>query len=383
MFFVFEVIFFFCLFMIVYIYMGYPVLIYFAAIFRNRRIKKGSYEPHVTILVAAYNEEKTIAETLENKLALDYPKEKLEIIVISDGSTDGTDQIVKKYEGQCVKFFRQEPRAGKTSALNMAVPKASGDILVFSDANSIYARDALRMLVANFNDPSVGYVTGKMIYTNTDGTIAGNGCTSYMKYENRLRSLETKLGSVVGVDGGIDAIRKVLYRPMNPDQLPDFVLPLRIVEQGYRVVYEPGAILQEASLKSSKDEYMMRVRVSLRALWALNDMRHLLSLKKFKIFAWQLWSHKVLRYLCFVFLIGAYLANFILWGESGLYKLLFLFQNMGYLSALVSTIIEKKGYHIHLLYLINYFVLLNLAAAHAFIKFLLGHKQVVWTPRKG
>ena len=151
----------------------------------------------------------------------------------------------------------------------MAVPLASGEIIVFSDANSLYAPDALRRLLANFADEEVGYVTGRMIYANPDGAPIGEGCSAYMKYENALRLIETRLGSIVGVDGGIDAVRKVLYRPMNAEQLPDFVLPLKVVEQGYRVVYEPEALLWESSLNEAADEYRMRVRVSLRAFWAL------------------------------------------------------------------------------------------------------------------
>ncbi len=369
--------------MIIYVYLGYPALVFLFGIIRNKGVKKGAFEPYVTILIAAYNEENSIEATLRNKIDLDYPKDKLEIIVISDGSTDRTDEIVRRYEGERVRLIRQEPRGGKTSGLNMAVPEAKGEILVFSDANSIYDRDALIRLVQNFNDPSMGYVTGKMIYTNPDGTTIGDGCTTYMKYENFLRRLETKLGSIVGVDGGIDAVRKALYKPMKSDQLPDFVLPLRVVQQGYRVVYEPEAILKEASLKSHKDEYRMRVRVSLRALWALSNMRHLLTFTGSKLFAWQLWSHKVLRYLCFVFLLGAYFSNLFLWSESILYRLLFTLQNMAYMGAIISPIFEKKDHRSRVLYLLNYFSLLNLASGHALIKFLLGQKQVVWTPRKG
>jgi len=379
--------------MIFYIYLGYPVLVVLIGLIRNKRVKKGDYQPHVTILIAAYNEEKSIDATIKNKLELDYPKEKLEIIVISDGSTDKTDEIVKQYEPQGVKLFRQIPRAGKTSALNMAVPHAKAEILVFSDANSIWAQNALSKLLRNFFDPKVGYVTGKMIYTNSDGSTIGDGCSTYMKYENFLRRVETKAGSIVGVDGGIDAVRKELYQPMNPDQLPDFVLPLKVVGQGYRVVYEPEAILKEPSLKEPKDEYKMRVRVALRSLWALSDMRHLLAFTRFLpsssgtpshphtfvpsfLYSWQLWSHKVFRYLCFIFLLAAYLGNLSLWPESSFYKLFFVLQNMAYL-------IERNGHRSNILYLLNYFVLLNIAAAHASIKFLLRQKQVVWTPRKG
>jgi cellulose synthase/poly-beta-1,6-N-acetylglucosamine synthase-like glycosyltransferase len=378
-----KLLFFFSLFMLFYVYLGYPILVFLFSIIKNRKVKKGAHEPHVTILITAYNEEASIESTLKNKLALDYPKEKVEIIVISDGSTDKTDEIIKQYKRQGVRLLRQEPRAGKTSALNMAVPKAKGEILVFSDANSIYATDALNKLVQNFSDPNIGYVSGKMIYTNPEGTTIGDGCTAYMKYENYLRRFETKICSIVGVDGGVDAVRKSLYQPMNPDQLPDFVLPLKVVEQGYRVVYEPEAILKEASLKSSKDEYRMRVRVSLRSLWALSDMRNLLTFTGSKLFTWQLWSHKVLRYLCFVFLLGAYIVNLALWTEAPFYKFFFILQNLAYAGALLSPIMEKTGLSFKLIYILNYFVLLNLAAAHAFIKFLLRQKQVMWTPRKG
>ena len=366
--------------MLFYVYLGYPILVFLFSMVRDKRVKKGNCEPRVTILIAAYNEEDSIEGTLKNKLDLNYPKKKLEIIVISDASTDRTDEIVQHYENKGVKLLRQEPRAGKTSALNMAVPETESDILVFSDANSLYAPDTLTKLVQNFSDPNVGYVTGKMIYTNPDGTTIGDGCTAYMKYENYLRRFETKICSIVGVDGGVDAVRKSLYQTMNPDQLPDFVLPLKVVAQGYRVVYEPEAILKETSLKSPKDEYRMRVRVSLRALWALSDMRKLFNLKKFKLFTWQLCSHKVSRYLCFVFLIAVYFTNLAL---CSFYKFLLILQNVCYLGAIVSLVLEKCGYRLRPLYPLHYFVLLNLAAAHALLKFLLGQKQVIWTPRKG
>ncbi len=369
--------------MIFYIYLGYPFLIFLISFFRNKKIKKGTFEPSVTILIAAYNEEACIGATIKNKLHLDYPKDKLEILVISDSSSDSTDNIVNNFKSQKVRLLRQAPRAGKTSALNMAVPEAKGDILVFSDANSLYAPNALRKLVQNFYDPEIGYVSGKMIYSNPDGSIIGDGCSTYMKYENLLRSFETKTGSIVGVDGGIDAVRKNLYRPMNPDQLPDFVLPLDVVQQNYRVVYEPDAVLKEPSLKTSEDEYRMRVRVSLRALWALSDMRQLLSFKSYGLFSLQLWSHKVLRYLCFAFFIGAYFSNLILFTQGTFYQLFFLFQTIFFLTAITSLLLELIGIRSRLLYLSYYIVLLNLASFHAFIKFLFRQKQVIWEPRKG
>lgn len=366
-----------------YVYVGYPLIIHLLARWKVRPVGTSAIEPTVTIVIAAYNEAASIAATISNKLALDYPTEKLEIIVISDGSTDGTDSIVEGFAGERVRLIRQEPRAGKTSALNLAVPTAGGEILVFSDANSLYDPQALRRLVANFADPHVGYVTGKMIYTNPDGTLIGDGCSAYMKYENFLRAAESGFGSVVGVDGGIDAMRKALYRPMQSDQLPDFVQPLKVIEQGYRVVYEPEALLMEPTLNTSKDEYRMRVRVALRAFWALHDMRQLLFFRSNPLFSWQLWSHKVLRYLCFVFLLSAFVSNLFLVGSGWFYQLLFVLQCAFYGLAVATPALEARGYAPGPVGFVRYFVLLNLACAQAFVKFLLRRKQVTWTPRKG
>jgi cellulose synthase/poly-beta-1,6-N-acetylglucosamine synthase-like glycosyltransferase len=222
-----------------------------------------------------------------------------------------------------------------------------------------------------------------MIYTNLDGTPIGDGCTTYMKYENILRFYETKIGSIVGVDGGIDAIREKLYQPMNPDQLPDFILPLKVVEQGFRVVYEPEAILKERSLNEPENEYKMRLRVSLRSIWALYDMLKLLNFKKHGVFSWQLLSHKLLRYLCFIFLFSLYLSNLFLWFEDSWYKVFFLLQNAFYASAVIAYSVEKLKRHIGIFYLPYFFTILNLAAGHAFFKFILGEKIVTWAPRKG
>ncbi|KAA0890484.1 glycosyltransferase family 2 protein [Oryzomonas rubra] len=378
-----ETFFFLSVVLVFYIYAGYPLLAAGLAACLHQTVKKKTFEPTVTILISAYNEAEGIATTIENKLGLEYPHNKLEIIVISDGSTDRTDAIVQGFADHDVRLLRQEPRAGKTGALNMAVPLAKGDIIIFSDANSLYAPDALRKLLANFADEEVGYVTGKMIYANPDGTPIGEGCSAYMKYENALRSIETRLGSVVGVDGGIDAVRATLYRPMNADQLPDFVQPLKVIEQGYRVVYEPEAVLWEPTLKDTDDEYRMRVRVSLRAFWALFDMRQLLWPGINPLFAWQLWSHKVLRYLCFWFLLVAYVTNWLLLGNGEGYTVMLVLQHAGYVGALAAPRTKSAGVWGRLLTFSRYFVLLNLAAAHAFGKFLLGKKQVVWTPRKG
>lgn len=369
--------------LIVYVYAGYPLFVLLGAMVRSQPVRKGLFEPTVTIIIPAYNEERHIGKTVANKLALDYPADKLDILVVSDGSTDHTDSIVKAYEDRGVKLLRQEPRAGKTAGLNAAIKQAKGEIVFFSDANSLHHPQALKALVANFSDPLVGYVTGKMLYANPDGSVIGDGCSAYMKYENKLRLWETRIGSVVGVDGGVDAVRRELYVAMREDQLPDFVLPLNVIDQGYRVIYEPEALLYEDALNDAADEYRMRVRVSLRALWALWDMRHLFMPGKNLVYSWQLWSHKILRYLCFVFLLGAYLTNAALVARGPFFVATFVGQSIFYCCALASPLLERWGKGNRLCYWAYYFCIINIAAGHAFMNFLQRKKMVVWNPRKG
>ena len=379
----FKIIFWLSLVMLFYIYLGYPLVVWLLSRFRRAGVRKRDVFPRLTILIAAHNEKDCIAATLANKLAQDYPRDRMQVVVVSDGSTDGTDEVVQTFGARGVRLIRQDPRAGKTAALNRAAAQAEGDLLVFSDANSIYAPEALKKLARNFSDPSVGYVTGKMIYTQADGSAVGDGCSFYMKYENRLREWETRLGSVVGVDGGIDAVRRELYAPMRPDQLPDLVLPLQVVMRGLRVVYEPEAVLRESALGTDADEYRMRVRVALRAYWALSDMRGLLSIKRQPLFGFQLWSHKVLRYAAFIFLAAAYAANLLLWGQGTFYDGMLVLQSLAYVLAGLAPVLERCHLRLRPARFMRYFLLLNLASAHAFGKFILGRKQAVWQPRKG
>lgn len=372
---------------LIYAYFGYPGALWLLARRSGRRtVDPAACEPTVTIVIAAFNEAEVIGANLENKLELDYPAGKLDILVISDESTDGTDQIVESiaaaHPGR-IRLFRQVPRQGKTSGLNLALPEARGEIVVFADANSLYEPQALRHLVCNFAESDVGYVTGKMVYSNPDGSVTGDGCTTYMRYENLLRAWETQAGSVIGVDGGIDAVRRELYRPMRADQLPDFVLPLRVVEQGYRVAYEPRAVLREPALASSEQEYRMRVRVTLRALWALWDLRHLLSPFRDPAFAWQLTSHKLMRYLAFVPQATVFVTNAMLWAVHPVYRALFIGQILFYGLAVLGYLGSARARSFPLAMPPYYFSLLNLACLHAFAKFVQGKKQVLWQPRSG
>ncbi len=379
-----EIVFWWSVGLVVYVYAGYPLLAGLLARLLRRQVRQaepGSFQPTVTVVIAAFNEAANIEETVRNKLGLDYPADKINIIVVSDESEDGTDEIVRSINDPRVRLIRQTPRAGKTSGLNLALPDATGEIVVFSDANSLYQSDALNHLVAVFADPAVGYVTGRMVYKAPDGSLTGEGCSAYMTYENALRAMETDLGSIVGVDGGVDAIRRTIYTPMNADQLPDFVQPLTVREQGYRVVYQPEALLYEDALASVNDEFRMRVRVSLRAFHALKDKAALLNPIRFGIFAWQLFSHKVLRYLAFLFMIAALAANIPLALSGDLFwRGMMVAQVAFYLLAFIGHTLRQRDLP-KMVGLIYYLCVLNVASAMAWVQFLQGRKQVIWKPR--
>lgn len=375
--------------LVVYIYLGYPALLCLLAKMKplvTERLE-GDYQPKVVVLIAAYNEAEVIRENIENKLTQQYPAEKIRVVVVSDESDDGTDEVVGEYAAQNVTLLRQSPRQGKTSGLNLALEwlHEQGDdseIIVFADANSIYDENTIAHLVENFRDLKVGYVTGKMVYVNADGSLVGDGCSAYMKYENLMRSKETLIGSVVGVDGGVDAMRMVLHTRLNADQLPDFVQPLKVVEQGYRVAYEPQAILKEESLDESGSEYRMRVRVGLRAMWALHDMRSLMNPFKYGLFSWQLMSHKLLRYSAFVPLLLVFVCSLILSNDHAIYTVALILQIIFYTLAWRAH--GKQGSELPAYYsLPYYFTLLNVACAMAAAKYLRGEKMVIWKPRQG
>ena len=361
-------------------------MVFLLARVMGRDIRKADITPRVTVLIAAFNEEREIGRTVLNKLSQDYPADRLEVLVVSDGSTDRTDEIVRElarsHQGR-VSLLRQEPRQGKTQALNMAVAHVAGEILIFSDANSLYRPDAIRRLVRGFADSAVGYVSGQMIYTNPEGGGIGEGSGAYMRYENLLRALETRVHSVIGVDGGIDAVRRELYVPMRPDQLPDFVLPLNVVEQGRRVVYEPEAILYEPALAVAADEFRMRVRVSLRALWALFDKHNLLNPLRDPLFAWQLLSHKALRYGAFLPLAGLVVFNALAIDKHPFYLAFLMVQAVAYGLAMLGPSLSRSPTVPSKLLAPYYFVILNLACAVALWKFINRQKMVLWKPRVG
>jgi cellulose synthase/poly-beta-1,6-N-acetylglucosamine synthase-like glycosyltransferase len=370
-----------CLLTVVYVYAGYPLTLWLLPRRRTAALAPVR-RPTVTVVIAAFNEVAHIGATVRNKLAQDYPADLLDVIVVSDGSTDGTDEVVSSIgiDESRVTLLRQDPRQGKTLALNRAVAVARGEIVVFSDANSRYEPSAVSRLIAAFDDPEVGYVTGRLIYENPDDTATGGGSGLYMRYETCLRRLETRAGSVVGVNGGIDAVRRKLYRPMRADMLPDFVLPLDVVRQGARVVYCEDAVAREAALGRHADEFAMRVRVSLRALHALVGARGLLH-PRYGRFAFQLFVHKVLRYLLIVPLAATLVCTALL-AQSPVYLALLTMELTACGLAAVGWMSGGR-IRFRFVFVPFYFSLINIAAGAALLGLLRGQRQILWTPRKG
>ena len=369
---------------ILYVYFGYPVmLVLLGFLRRSESLKKGNNIPKVTLIITAHNEGKIIRQKIENSLSLDYPKEKLEIIVASDGSTDDTDEIVAEYENWGVKLEPLVERRGKTAAQNGAVSKSSGEVIVFSDANAMYARDAIKKLVRNFDDKRVGCVCGELKYTNSSESVAGKGENLYWKYEKFLKRKENQISSLLGVTGSIYAVRRALYVPLEEYIISDFVGPLKIVRNRHKAVYEPEAISFEKASADMKTEFERKTRIVTRSIRGLFNERELLNPFKYGIFSIQLISHKLLRWTVPLFLIGLFISNLFLWDNGNVYRSLLIFQIVFYLSALVAWVFELIGSQIKLFYIPYYFCMVNSAALIGWFKYLTRQKEVIWdTVRK-
>lgn len=381
-----QAIFWISVFLIVYPYAIYPLLIALLGAVRARPVQKKAQQPSVSVLIPAYNEADCIAATLEHQVAQDYPKDRLQILVVSDGSDDGTDDIVRTFAPRGVELLRREDRGGKALGLNAAVRQARGDIVVFCDANARFKPDAIRNIAANFADPSVGYLTGSLTLEAADATMSGSGGGAYLKFENALRRAETKIGSVIGVNGGCDAIRRELYSDIPKDLITDFVLPLRVIAAGHRVVFDPDVRSTEEPNTEMQSEFRMRVRVALRALQGLMHMRRLFNPLRYPLTSFCLTSHKLLRYFAFVFLIGAMASNIMLaLGEApaGLYTCLLGGQVLCYVLALLGLSDKTPGPLRRIATVPTYLVMTYAAFAWATVKFLRGQSMATWQPRAG
>ncbi|MBT0892929.1 glycosyltransferase family 2 protein [Geobacter hydrogenophilus] len=367
---------------IIYTYFGYALLIPLIGLFVKRPLDRRDITPRVTFLITAYNEEKNIRKKLTEVLALDYPREQLEVMVASDGSTDRTDDIVGEFRGQGVVLKRVEGRVGKTTTQNEAVKAATGDVIIFSDATTVYEKDAIRKLVRNYNDPEVGAVSGRYEYVNPTGAPVGTGSILFWKYENFIKSMQTRIRTISGCCGCIYSVRKAAYVPLPGDIISDLVEPLMVIQRGYRVVFEQEAVAYEETTEKSHEEFRMRIRVITRAMRGILYARGLLNPFRFPFVAFQLLSHKVLRWLIPFFLIGLLVANAFLLDKQ-FYVMTFALQAAFYLLALIGFGADRVGKKFKPAAVPLYFCIVNTASLIAFFKTLAGQKMVTWeTVRK-
>ncbi len=364
--------------LVAYVYVGYPLLLAaIAALGGSQPTRSGDGEPTVTLLISAFNEAAVIGKKIENSLALDYPADRLQVVVISDASDDGTDDVVARYAERGVRLLRMPERGGKTVGLNAAVQQAGTDVVVFSDANAMYSRSALRAMVRHFDDARVGAVVGESTYTPSD-VEADRSESSYWRYETTIKRLESRIGSVVGGDGAIYAVRRAGYRAMPADALSDFVNPLQIVSQGMRCVYEPSAISIEEAAGSFEKEFRRKVRIVNRAWRGMLSMRALLNPFRYGFFAFELVSHKLLRWLV-PFMIGlAFVLNIALLGTHPLYRLTFAAQVLFYVLAALGYAFQRRDLPA-VLYIPFYFCLVNIASANGIFEAHRGKTYTTWS----
>ncbi len=376
------------LFAVFWSYVGYPLHLWLLA--RRRRevptapptAGAGAVLPSVSIIVAAYNEERHIAAKLDNMLALAYPPELLQVIVASDCSTDNTHAIAEGYAGRGVELSVLPTRGGKTAAQNLAVTRARGDIVVFTDATTEFAPETLHDLLTPFGRPEVGCVGAELEYVSVQGSVVGRGAGAYWRYEKAVKALESRVHSLIGVSGCLYAVRRALYRPMEPALISDFMIAGDVYEQGAITVGARGAVSREATNESTDREFDMRVRVAVRSINALVTRARLLNPLRFGFFAYQLWSHKVLRYAApHLLLLATISALLIVSIEGGLtiYGAALSVAGVFVLAALVGWRVATGKARVPLVHIPFYFVHVNFAALWASVLYLRGERKVTWT----
>jgi len=378
-----RIAFFSCCFMVVYPYLVYPVLLKILSLCRRLNVLSSDKTPRVTMIISAFNEEDVIAKKIENTLALDYPKERVQIIVVSDNSTDRTDEIVKGYENQGVILLSQPVRKGKTAGLNVAVKKAWGKILVFSDADSMYESNALKIIAGSLeSDKRIGLVTGSTNYVSEgDGKMVVT-TSIYARLERFIKIHESLVGSCVGADGAIFGMRKSLYEPLQDDDINDLVLPLKVVKKGRRVVLLEKLTCTEAPAVDESGEFRRQARITNRTLRALFRHAELMNVIKYPLFSFEVVSHKLLKLSAPFFIISLLPLNILLLGRGGVYYIILFAQIACYGLCLVRLWRDRGGKTHSIFGFLYHFIMVNVSILVGWTKFLSGQKSVLWNPQR-
>jgi len=372
--------------LVFYTFFGYGVLLYFLV--RIKRILKPGRRPQLafsemptcTLIVAAYNEKDLIEEKIMNTLSLRYPEEKLELVFVTDGSSDGTNDIVAKYHQ--IKLLHSSERKGKISAVHRAVADVGSEVIVFTDANTFLNQDALLFICRHYADPKVGAVAGEKRVTidATADATAGEGF--YWKYESKLKAWDSELYSVVGAAGELFSVRKTQYEPVPSNAiLDDFMISMRIAEKGFVIVYEPEAYAQENTSANIKEELKRKIRIAAGGIQSVIWLKALLNPFRFPLLSFQYISHRVLRWtITPLFMITAFILNLIIVFQDGgnLYLGLMVGQILFYLSAYLGKLMEERKLRVKILFIPYYFCVMNYAVFAGLFRFFLGRQSVVW-----
>jgi len=382
------------LFTIFYTYIGYGIVLYIMVLIKRYFFNKknnvfnSNNTPEVTVFIPAYNEKNYVDQKMTNTMNLNYPKEKLKIIWVTDGSDDGTDKLLEKYDN--VKLFHKNERKGKINAMNRVMPFVDTPFVIFSDANTKLGRDSIKHIVNCFQNPKVGCVSGekRIIDKNVD-TAAGAGEGIYWKYESTLKKWDAELYSAVGAAGELFAIRTELYNEVERDTiLDDFIISLRVAKKGYTIQYNPEAYAIETASENVSEELKRKIRIAAGGIQSVIRLRALFNIFKYGMLSFQFVSHRVLRWtltpICLVLLIPT---SFLLAYDEGIWGLSFYssflwMQLSMYIIAFLGWTLENKSIRIKILFVPYYFLVMNLSVVLGFFRFINKNQSVNWERAK-
>lgn len=390
-----EVLFWVLLFIVFYAYLGYGILLFLIVKLKRllRPVKSKAnvdYEPEVTLFVAAYNEKDYVDAKVQNSFSLEYPKDKVRQVWVTDGSDDGTPEYLKKYADDHFEIHHLPARGGKIGAMNRGMQFVKSPIVIFSDGNTMLGKESIRRIVDLFADPKVGCVSGeKRIYSKEKDAAAGTEGI-YWKYESKLKKWDAELYSVVGAAGELFAIRTELFQEVEKDTLlDDFIISLRVAMKGYTIQYDPEAYAIETSSADVKEELKRKVRIAAGGIQSIVRLRPLLNIFKFGVLSFQYISHRVLRWTIAPLALPLLLIiNLILYLTEGfgnftnLYVWLFYGQLVFYVMAFLGWYLENRAIKVKILFIPYYFMIMNLAVLMGMKRYFKGSQTVNWERAK-
>jgi len=369
-----------CIAAVFYAYFGYTLVLWLITRFMSNKqpFLYAADFPTVSMIISAYNEEDVIEEKILNSLSLDYPSELLEIIVVSDGSTDKTDEIAARYSNEGILLQVYKGRIGKTECLNQAVLKCNGEIVVFSDANSKYDVNSIKNLVREFANPNVGLATGTTKYIGSGANIIYESVGFYTAIEKITKKYESKIASCVGADGTIFAVRRTLFQKLKEYDINDFVIPLDVIRKGYRVIFTENAFCIEKTAKDSIKDFKRQIRIANRTIRAIFNNIDILNPFRFGFFSFELFSHKLLKLIAPFFLFFFLFINIFLVKRGLIYDIILAGQILCYILAIIGRNNESSRKSSRLIFLIYTFISVNIAIFLGWITYFKGETYTTW-----